>query len=487
MRDSLKSRSGAGRSNCWLIAGLPLLVAALAFCSACAAEPPQTATPPKSLTVQQAVAYALAHYPAVQAAIQKYVAAREGVGLAKTSYLPSLNMIYQDARTTRNAVAGVLLPNSVIPNPSGTVITPSSQTFWQSGAGILLSDEPFDFGYRRAELRLAESTEKRTQEQVVLTRLDVAASVADASLLVLAANQQVQASQADVDRRTVFAKSVHALVDAHLRPGADASRVDAELAEARTRLVEAQEALQVNSAVFAQVLGVAGSHVDVVAGPFLRAPAQENWVTPPATSHPAAQIGQERIEESQLRIQALTRSYFPHFLVQAVTTARGTGTASSGKPLGGTSGLWPDTADNWAAGASVTFQGLGFLSIRDQKKIEEANRSQQQALYDQTVQNVTGQTAQAEAVLDAARKVAENTPVELKASEDSETQAVARFKAGLGTIVDVAEAQQLLLQAQIDDSLATLNIWRALARLAAAQGDLQPFIDLANRAESGRP
>jgi len=64
---------------------------------------------------------------------------------------------------------------------------------------------------------------------------------------------------------------------------------------------------------------------------------------------------------------------------------------------------------------------------------------------------------------------------------------VARFKAGLGTIVDVAEAQQLLLQAQIDDSLATLNIWRALARLAAAQGDLQPFIDLANRAESGRP
>jgi outer membrane protein len=487
MREFLKLRSTDGKAKSWVRFGLSLCAGLFAFCSACAAEPPQAAGPPQSLTVQGAVGYALAHYPAVQAAIQRYVAAREGVGLAKTSYLPSVNMIYQDARATRNAVAGVLLPNSVIPNPSGTVIPASSQTFWQSGAGILLSDEPFDFGYRRAELRLAESTEKRAQEQIVLTRLDVAAAVADASLLVLAANQQVKASQADVERRSVFARSVHALVDAHLRPGADASRIDAELAEARTRLVVAQEALQVNSAVFAQVLGLAGSHVEVTTGPFLQPPAQENWTAPAATSHPAAQIGQERIEESQLRIQALTRSYFPHFLVQAVTTARGSGTASTGKPLGGTNGLWPDTADNWAAGFSVTFQGLSFLSIRDQKKIEEANRSQQQALYDQTLQNVTGQTAQAQAVLDAARKVAENTPVELKASEDSETQAVARFKAGLGTIVDVAEAQQLLLQAQIDDSLATLNIWRALARLAAAQGDLQPFIDLANRAESGRP
>jgi len=357
-----------GKSNSWLRFGLPLCAGLLAFCSACVADPPQAATPLQSLTVQEAVSYALAHYPAVQAAIQKYVAAREAVGLAKTSYLPSVNMIYQDARATRNAVAGVLLPNSVIPNPSGTVIPPSSQTFWQSGAGILLSDEPFDFGYRRAELRVAESTEKRAQEQLVLTRLDVAAAVADASLLVLAANQQVKASQADVDRRSVFAKSVHALVDAHLRPGADASRIDAELAEARTRLVVAQEALQVNSAVFAEVLGLAGSHVEVTTGPFLQAPAEETWTTPPATSHPAAQIGQERVEESQLRIQALTRSYFPRFLVQAVTTARGSGTASTGKPLGGSNGLWPDTDDNWAAGFSVTFQGLSFLSIRDQKK-----------------------------------------------------------------------------------------------------------------------
>ncbi|MGH9617123.1 MAG: TolC family protein [Candidatus Acidiferrales bacterium] len=487
MRDFRKLWPVDRRSIFWLRFALSTSVGLFALCSVCAAAPPQSSGPPNPMTVQEAIRYALDHYPAVQAAIQKHVAAHAGIGLAKTSYLPSLSMLYQDNRATRNNVAGMLLPQSVIPNPSGTVLPGSSQSFWGSGAGILLTEDPFDFGYRRAELRLAELTARRTQEEVVLTRLDVAATIADASLLLLAADQQVQASQADVDRRAVFAKSVHALVDAHLRPGTDASRVDAELAEARTRMVLAEEAQQVNSVIFAQVLGLAGSRVQVAEGPFLRAPAEESWTTPPPARHPAAEIGRERVDESQARIDALTRSYFPKFSIQAVTAARGSGANAQGQTLGGTQGLWPNSADNWAAGFSITFQALDFASIRAHKKIEEANRGQQVALYNETVQNVTAQVGEAQAVVDASRKIAENTPIELQASRDSETQAVARFKAGLGTIVDVAEAQQLLLQAQTDDSLATLNVWRALAHLAAAQGDLQPFIDLANQAATGRP
>lgn len=471
----------------WL--GVSALLALSVASPRCMADPQRTAADgtARKFTVQEAVSYALAHYPAVQAAIQRYVAAREGVGLARTAYLPSVNMIVQDNRATRNNVPGLLLPQSVIPNPSGSVLPSSNLSFWGSGAGILLSEEPFDFGYRRAQLRVAESSARRTQQELVLTQLDVAASVADASLLVLAAEQQVQASQADVDRRSVFAKSVHALVDAHLRPGADASRVDAELAAAQTRLILAQETQQVGAATLAEVLGLAGTQIEVVSGPFLHSPTGGNWVEPPVATHPAAKIAQERVEESQDRINVLTRSYFPHLTFQALTSARGSGANAQGQSLGGSNGLLPDSATNWAAGFSLTFSALDFASIRARKKIEEANHGQEEALYDETVQNITGQTDQARAVVEAARKIADNTPIELKASQDSETQAVARFKAGLGTIVDVADAQRLLLQAQIDDSLAALNIWRALARLAAAQGDIQPFLDLANRTASGRP
>ena len=56
-------------------------------------------------------------------------------------------------------------------------------------------------------------------------------------------------------------------------------------------------------------------------------------------------------------------------------------------------------------------------------------------------------------------------------------------KCALATIVEVAESQSLLVQAEIDDRLARLNVWRRLEGVAAAQGNLQPFLELV-RAQS---
>jgi hypothetical protein len=40
----------------------------------------------------------------------------------------------------------------------------------------------------------------------------------------------------------------------------------------------------------------------------------------------------------------------------------------------------------------------------------------------------------------------------------------------------VAEAQRLLTQAEIDEALARLGIWRGLLGVAAAGGDIRPFV-----------
>ena len=47
--------------------------------------------------------------------------------------------------------------------------------------------------------------------------------------------------------------------------------------------------------------------------------------------------------------------------------------------------------------------------------------------------------------------------------------------------MDVADAQRLLLQAEIDDGLARLNVWRAHLGVAIAAGDLGPFLERAKR------
>ena len=73
--------------------------------------------------------------------------------------------------------------------------------------------------------------------------------------------------------------------------------------------------------------------------------------------------------------------------------------------------------------------------------------------------------------------VMRNTPIELESARVSEQQASARYRTGLGNIVEVAEAERILTQAEIDDALAKLGVWRALLGAAAAAGDLQPFLE----------
>jgi outer membrane protein TolC len=68
-------------------------------------------------------------------------------------------------------------------------------------------------------------------------------------------------------------------------------------------------------------------------------------------------------------------------------------------------------------------------------------------------------------------------PRQLEAARAAEQQATARYRAGLGTLIEVADAQRLLTQTEIDDSLARLNVWRSILSVAAADGDLAPFLN----------
>lgn len=469
--------------------GLCVSALLIAGSQAGAQQPVVASVPPpqvRQFTVQQAVDYALANYPAVRAALEQYNAAQAGVGLAQTKYLPQMDGVWQMDRGSRESVLGVLLPQSpnILTGTQGSVTPHANRPFWTSGAGVLLSWEPFTFGYRHAQVLSAEATANRTQAQVTLTQLGVASAVADASLAVLAQEQRVYASQADVNRRRVFNKSVHALVDAHLRPGADASRADAELAAARTRLIQAQESSQLGRIALAQLLGLAGASIEIVPGPFLTVPPAQAGETLPLTDHPAAVAQQDRVLEEKARIRVLNHAYFPHFTTEGLISARGSAETSTGAIRPFPAGLGWDV-HNWEAGLTASMDLTSIFSIHARKKVELANRRREEAVYAQTMQSLTSQQQMALAQLEGARRVAENTPTELAAARQSESQAVARFHAGLGTIVDVAEAQSLLAQAETDDSLGRLSIWRALADLSAANGSIHSFLNTVDAMPQG--
>jgi len=125
---------------------------------------------------------------------------------------------------------------------------------------------------------------------------------------------------------------------------------------------------------------------------------------------------------------------------------------------------------------NITFPAFDIFSIRSHRKIESGNATVEQARLDQTVQALKGQSARAQALIDGALRIAKETPNQLKSAQEAERLTRERYKYGLATVTEVADAQRLLTQAEIENSVARLNVWRALLVAARLQGDLKPFL-----------
>ena len=444
--------------------------------AASAALPAQQAAPPAGLTIAQAVEAALRNYPAVQVSQEQINAAAAGIQLARTAYLPRVDMLAQENRATRNNVFGLLMPQGVIPSMSGPVLgTNNLGTAWGSAIGTLVAWEPFDFGLRKASVDAATAAQTRSEATLKRTQFEILVTTADAYVTLAAAQEMVQAAQAGVDRTEVLARTIHALVNAQLRPGADASRAEAELAAARTQLIQAQQAVEVARANLSRFVGLEPAQIAISAPRLLQLPPQQTAPPLDTGGNPISMEQNAVVEQLQAQLRILERSYFPRFSLQGAAYARGTGARTNGTNLGGLNGVAPST-QNYALGFTVTFPVFDLPSLRAREAGQSATIRAEQARSRQIAVDLKAQWNVALAALDGAKRVAANTPVQVAAARAATEQATARYQSGLGNIDAIAEAQRLLTQAEIDDALARLGVWRRLLGVASAAGDIQPFL-----------
>jgi outer membrane protein TolC len=456
---------------------LRLVLIALYLLAASTAQAQDTVQPAQTFTLAQALQYSIDHYPSVRAALEQVNASAANVSVARSAYLPRLDALWQTNRATANNVFGQLLPQSVIPALSGPVLSSaSSDSVWGTAAGGLLSWEPFDFGLRGATVREAEAGVVRARAQETLTRLQVQNAVASAFLSVINAEQVAVAIEGDAARRRTLARSAQALADNDLRPGAEASRASAELAAADTRVIQARQTLAIAQARLAQLLGSDGLVAASSSG-LLDTVTSDAAPPTPATMHPLLQAGQAAIELARAREAVLDSVYRPRVYLQSSLFARGSGANPDGTFDGGADGLGPERA-NWAAGVQIVFPNLfDFSSLKARRAAADAITRAEDAHYDEAALTVSAERRIADATVASARAIAQSTPVQLAAARQSEAQARARYDAGLASIVEVAEAPNLLTQAEYQDAAARVDIWRALLLQAVAAGNLEPFIE----------
>ena len=123
----------------------------------------------------------------------------------------------------------------------------------------------------------------------------------------------------------------------------------------------------------------------------------------------------------------------------------------------------------------VTFPVFDLAAIRAREAAQSATMRAQTARSQQIATDLRAQWNVAVAQLEGARSVAANTPVQVRPRAPP-SAGHGPLSGGTGQHRPVAEAQRLLTQAEIDDALARLGVWRGLLGVAAAAGDIQPFL-----------
>jgi len=428
------------------------------------------------LSLVEAVRQALRQNPSVAAFEYGAGAARSQIGVAQVAFLPNAGVTGQFDRGTDNAALGLSFA-SPLPAISGTVPVSdySWRSAWTSAAGAYFAWEFLDFGRRAANVRYYQALASEAADASELARLDVAAHAADGFLTVLAGEQQANVARADVARWQTAARIIEALVQQQLRPGADASRAQAELAGARIRLAQAERNVELARAALAEALGVSAPLPPLAGGGLLGA-------APPAAppgdvaAHPRARAEAQAVAAAGARASELERAGLPRWYLLASLYGRGTGVRAPGNLASGLAGLAPTGAGNYAAGAGIDFSFTRWLQSRREAAAARLLARQQAARYRQIVLQLAAAQTRAQADLRAALAVARESPAELAAARTGEAQARVRYQAGLAGVVDWANAEQLLAQAENDAALSDLQVWRGLLETAYANGDLAPFL-----------
>src|SRR5277367_2453215 len=318
----------------------------------------QPIRPTKAVTIREAVAIALRNFPSISSKQYKLRASMNNVTLARTQYLPNLNLDLQEMRATHNVIAGTIMNNvsglDTIPIEAGNPSHSSSmRSDWDSNQGANLNWLMVDFGLRNSNVKLASADARVARADLNLTRLDVAYGAADAYLSAIAAKQIIRSTQATLDRMEAANIVVKTVFSKGLQPGVDAARADFDVSEAKIELIKAERATKLALVDLAEQMGIANADIDVISEPLVRSPIMTRRFGPfDLTSHPLALYKEASVERWAAKIHLIDRTYYPHLWFNGSMWGRGSGITGQSRPVAG--GILPQ-AGNYMIGVTLAF------------------------------------------------------------------------------------------------------------------------------------
>jgi len=432
------------------------------------ATPARTSTV-RTMTLGEALSFARAHQPVLQSALARVAAAAADTRVARAQWLPSFGATAQGFAATANNTTGTYLgvPEVDIPRIGGTKVAatgswrPSSSTIAALGAG----QEVFDFGRIAAQAAVADAAYTAERYHADAEHLRVELLVKDAYYGVLGARAVLRAAEDAYQRARAHREMAAAEVKSGLHAPIELTRAEADLTRFDVGRIRAGGSLRTAQAVFAAAVGVDDPLLDAAAQPpaATLAPPIAEGLRLALTRDPVLLEARARASTADALATAIGAELRPDLALTATLSGRaGTAPPSSGS-ISDRYGPLP-LVPNWDVGlvlrwplydpvvaarreaaasrADVARADLAFLSQQEGAAVEQAY--------------VSLEVSQA-ALVSLGRAV--------EAAQANYAQAEARFKAGLGTSLELADAEAVRTDAEIQLAVGEFDARRARAVL----------------------
>lgn len=430
-----------------------------------AGRPCSATLPARALSLVDVVDTALCRNPQTASAWATARARAAAVGSARAAYLPKLTA----SGSVTETLAGTSSTSSAgIDTGSGSDFTASSSDDRRDSASATLSYLLLDFGGRgaaldgaRALLDAARSTRNATLQNVYLDAVTSYYGWVSADGSLIAAREAERAAQSSYE-----AASTREQIGTATR----ADRLQAQTALAQTRLarVQAEGALRIARGALASSMGLASNTpLQLAPAPTVAPSADFVEQLDPLVS--AALAARPDLAAAEANLRAAETD---------VRAARSAGLPTLSGSLGQTySRIGERERDSATAGLSVSvpiFSGFeNTYRVRAAEAQVEASKAALESLRHQISQQVfqahSELTTQTQSVFTAQALVA--------AAQESENVARGRYEAGVGTILDLINAQSSAADARRQLILAQSNWAAARTQLAQAIGVLDPSSD----------
>jgi TolC family type I secretion outer membrane protein len=403
------------------------------------------------VSLPAAIDLALRLNPALRSGDEARRAAQARVPQAQSGYYPRLDVTGSQSSSKVFSTT----TDSSQRSDSTAFVVQGRQLIYDFGKTAALVDEA------RAGVRVSDADLERIREVVVL-------NVRQSYFNLLQFRRLVGVADAAVSRAELNLRSARGFFDVGTRPKSDVTRAEVEVANARVGQIRARNAVRLAESTLLTAIGLEAQRSIEVEDilEFEAVPLDPAAFLDDALKN-RPELGQSRarLEAARAQLAGARAGWWPDL------NLNGSYGASSGDALVGVGGFAvPSFGESWSVSATLSwnlFQGFFTTNrIRETAALVEVARANYEALELQ----VRLEVEQAYIVLveSAERIVATGKAVE--SATENLRLAQGRYDAGVGTILDLTEAQLALTNAEADQVRALTDYKLGQAALDRAIG-----------------